>query len=240
MDAIYKSVSLLSGFLGFYLTVTSSLGLSYYLSYQWLNWSNITAFQFGGEFSCDQPFFAPLFRNLGVVLLFVYQHSFMASRWWKSLIKNLGCSHLERSIYVIVTSVTLNFMLNHFEASPFLTIWNFPFMTSFIWSKVLGVTHVVLWAIIFLSALGMEFFEFIGLRQIFDYCWPPAMSRDEPIEKQKADSHMRHSGFVCFVLILWICPVMTVERFLVSIVFTLYTLFGNRVTNYDYIYITEH
>lgn len=238
MSAVFKVFSIAISILGWLLATKTVFGLSRYLSFEWLRWNGLVDFLCVDKFSCSQPFFAALLWNLGLLLLFVLQHSFMATRSWKNLFDTVGFGHVERSVYVIASCVTLNLVLDYFDPIPCLTVWNFHFMNSLLLNQVLYVVHVVLWAVVVLSTLGMQFFEFIGISQVFDYYRSPSVSPEvESHTKKISDNNMCHSGILCFVLILWLCPIMTVERFLVSAVFTLYALFGNRVTYYDYVEI---
>ena len=53
-------------------------------------------------------------------------------------------------------------------------------------------------------------------------------------------SHMRHSGSVCLVVILWVHPVMTLGRLLLALNWTLYLFFGHSITLADYEIIEEY
>ena len=47
---------------------------------------------------------------------------------------------------------------------------------------------------------------------------------------------MRHPGTSCFLVILWLHPLMTWQRFIFAIMFTIYVLLGFSVTEEDYVY----
>ena len=52
-------------------------------------------------------FLEPLLYDMLLVLLFVTQHSIMATDWWKDILDDFGLRHITRSIYCFVTSVAL-------------------------------------------------------------------------------------------------------------------------------------
>ena len=49
----------------------------------------------------------PLLVDVGLVWLFIAQHTFMALGFWKQLLEGLGMGSVSRLIYVFATSVTL-------------------------------------------------------------------------------------------------------------------------------------
>lgn len=239
MGRVSQAVFVLTALVGLCLTVKTALSLAYYLSYQWFSWGDLTAYILArDQLSCDRPFFVPLLWNIGLVLLFVFQHSAMATDGWKSIVRSCGCAPLERTIYVIVTCITLDLLMRYYDSSLAFTLWGVEMTSLFLLGRVICVVHAVLWLLIFLSTLGMDFLEFVGLRQVVDHCFPPAHAPPPMVaEKQRARDHMRHSGVACFVVVLWLQPVMSADRFLLSVLFTLYSLFGHRVSTADYEYI---
>lgn len=63
--------------------------------------------------------------------------------------------------------------------------------------------------------------ELIGLKQLYD-------SAESKEQTQAVDDRMRsrHVGVAAFLVILWVHMAMSVERFLLAMVWTLYVLFG--------------
>lgn len=242
MGKVCQAVFLLTGLVGLLLTVKTALNLAYYLSYRWFDWGDLTSYVLASDrLSCDKPYFCPLFWNMALVLLFVFQHSVMTTTGWKNFVRSCGCAPIERSSYVIITCITLELLMHYYDTSLSFTLWGVEIASLFLLGRVVGALHAVLWLVIFLSTLGMDFLEFVGLRQVLDHCFPPTDAH-RPVEadKRAAQDHMRHSGVACFVVVLWLQPVMNAERFLLSLIFTLYSLFGHRVTASDYNYIKSN
>lgn len=241
MGKVCQTLFVLTGLVGLLLTVKTALSLAYHLSYQWFNWDDWKSYIHArDQLSCDKPFFVPLFWNMGLVLLFVFQHSVMATAGWKSFIRSCGCAPLERSIYVIITCLTLDVLMRYYDASLAFTLWGVEMASLFLLGKVICILHAGLWLVIFLSTLGMDFLEFVGLRQVLDHCFPPLYAPPMEAEKRRARDNMRHSGVACFVVVLWLQPVMSADRFLMSLMFTLYSLFGHHITTSDYNYIKRN
>lgn len=56
---------------------------------------------------------------------------------------------------------------------------------------------------------------------------------------QKLYKHMRHPIMLGIVLILWITPLMTLDRFLLSFCFTIYPILANKLDIEDVNFIEE-
>ena len=50
---------------------------------------------------------------------------------------------------------------------------------------------------------------------------------------------MRHPGLLCSLVVLWLYPIMSLDRYLLASVFTLFLLFGYRIQAGDYQYVVE-
>ena len=56
---------------------------------------------------------------------------------------------------------------------------------------------------------------------------------------QELLSHMPHPGTTCFLIIVWVYPVMTLDRWLLGTVLTAYICKSYAVTHQDYLYTEQ-
>ena len=61
--------------------------------------------------------------------------------------------------------------------------------------------------------------------------------RHKSLNAQRLYSHMRHPGAWCFLVVLWLHPLMTLGRFVLALMWTMYLLFGHKVDEEDYEYV---
>ena len=84
----------------------------------------------------------------------------------------------------------------------------------------------------------------IFLNKLFKQVYYADQGYDTPMayksrEVRSLYRHMRHAGVWCFLVILWVHPVMTLDRWLLAVAWTIYLLWGFRVTQQDYEYVEK-
>ena len=169
---------------------------------------------------CCGRYFKPLLWNLGLLVLFVLQHSGMSSDMWKMALSQVGADLLHRPLYVICSCAVLLLITFHTAVLPGPPLWYFDtdeYPT--LWLAV-SLLHGIMWFIICAGAIAAEPLELIGLKQLY--------TDNVQEEDSAADKGMgsRHIGVVAFIVILWVHMAMTVERFFLAMTWTLYFLFG--------------
>jgi hypothetical protein len=188
--------------------------------------------------SCQGPFLYPLLWNLILIFLFCCQHSLMASSQWKAFLDSLGLSPLTNAIYSLATSFTLAYFMRHSSLLCGPTLWQMNTSDRFIPWLFFFLFHSILWFIIYVSAYCMDFMDLVGWSAIRRELEENAGDvRQVMTPRTKLLRHMRHSGVGCFLLILWVHPLMSIERFLFSSALTLYVLFGHKVTERDHVFV---
>nr|XP_006819384.1 PREDICTED: nurim-like [Saccoglossus kowalevskii] len=100
--------------------------------------------------------------------------------------------------------------------------------------------HCIGWIAIVGTVLIVDYSEFLGLKQVYYYL----IGQESPISKkspslQRLYSHMRHPLFTGLTLILWCQPVMSFDRLLLAVVWTLYLALGHNLDIRDYQYLKE-
>jgi protein-S-isoprenylcysteine O-methyltransferase Ste14 len=159
--------------------------------------------------------------DLSLVLLFGLQHSVMArrgfKRWWTRVVPPV----VERSTYVVASSLVLALVM---------LLW-VPIATPVAW-RVEGPAAALLWtgfglgwAITALSTFLLDHFELFGLRQVFT----TSTGRRAPTPEMRTPllyRHVRHPLYLGFLITFWSVPVMTLGHLVFSLGMSAYVLAG--------------
>lgn len=182
---------------------------------------------------CCGRYFMSLLWDVFLLWLFVLQHSGMSSDKWKRLLIRVGISDLlHRPLYVICSCAALHLIMSRTSTLPGPLLWYFD-VDEYpkLWLAVF-VLHCVMWLVICAGAVAAEPMELIGLKQLYS---ADIESKDMP----QSEVQSRHVGVVAFMVILWVHMAMSVERFLLAMVWTLYLLFGHRTSPSAIYIVTE-
>jgi len=159
--------------------------------------------------------------NVALVGLFVFQHTIMArtafKQWWTKIVP----VQVERSTYVLVTSLLLA-----------LLCWQWRPMQGVIWSVedptgkalLLGLFFLG-WGIILFSSFIINHFDLFGLRQV----WLHLVNREYHHLKFQVRSlyrFVRHPLMLGIVIAFWATPLMTTGHLLFAVLTTAYILIG--------------
>ncbi|OBB91515.1 methanethiol S-methyltransferase [Mycobacterium sp. 852002-30065_SCH5024008] len=173
--------------------------------------------------------------NAALVALFGVQHSVMArpafKRWWVRLVP----SSIERSTYVLLSSVVLA-----------LLYWQWRTMPTVIWDVRMPAARAVLWALFWLGwaiALLATFlinhFDLFGLRQVY------LASRQKPYTSVEFRVRLlyrvvRHPLMLGMLIAFWAAPTMTAGHLLFSIGMTAYILIATQLEERDLVASLGH
>lgn len=166
--------------------------------------------------------------NMVLLGLFGLQHSVMARPAFKVRWTRLVPSSIERSTYVLLSSVVLG-----------LLYWQWRTMGAVIWKVELPLGRLALWTLFWLGwaiALASTFminhFDLFGLRQVY------LASRAKPYTNLDFRVRffyrlVRHPLMLGMLIAFWAAPTMTAGRLLFSIVMTGYILVATRIEEHD-------
>ena len=151
------------------------------------------------------PLGQALLVNLALVGLFAVQHSVMARPAFKSWWTRIVPKPVERSTYVLVTSLILALLFWQWRPLPTI-IWDVQHPLA---AAVLTGLFFLGWATVLYSSFIIDHFDLFGLRQVYlhfrnrPYTHPPFAVRS-------LYRLVRHPLMVGFLVAVWATPTMTV------------------------------
>ena len=166
--------------------------------------------------------------DLLLVALFGVQHSVMARPWFKRRWTRIVPKPLERSTFVLITSLVLLLMF-----------WQWRPMTQVIWSVGNPVAAGLLWALfwsgwvlVLLSTYMIDHFDLFGLKQVYlNYRGrehiPP------PFKVSWLYTNVRHPMMLGLIIAFWAIPTMTLGHFIFAAGFTGYILYAIQLEERD-------
>ncbi|MBQ0788266.1 MAG: isoprenylcysteine carboxylmethyltransferase family protein [Oceanihabitans sp.] len=167
----------------------------------------------------ETSFTNALIINLCLLSLFAIQHSVMARPAFKKWISPVIGPAVERSTYVLLTSLAL--LLIYWKWQPMPTvIWNIE-NTSL--SYLIMVIFFIGWLIVLLSTFMISHFQLFGLTQIFNN-FKNKQNEDPNFQTNYLYKIVRHPIMLGFIIAFWATPFMTLGHLLFAVVTTIYML----------------
>jgi protein-S-isoprenylcysteine O-methyltransferase Ste14 len=183
------------------------------------------AIGFLGNFGVPRPmdmaprasFLQALLIDVALLTLFALQHSVMARPWFKALWTRIVPTPVERSTYVLFSSLAL-----------IVLFWKWEPLAGVIWSVqnhaaviAINVLFAIGWVTILVATFLINHFDLFGLRQVWLYL------RNRPYTQLKFRTpgpyrYVRHPLYVGWLLAFWSAPVMTTAHLVFAIATTAY------------------
>lgn len=162
-----------------------------------------------------------LLINIGLILLWGIQHSVMARAWFKDAIASLIPHHIERSTYVLASSIVL-LVLMHFWQPMDAVIWQVdnPLYQQILWS-LFGIG----WVMVLLSTFLTDHFDLFGLRQTWLYFVNKSYTSVNFTERF-IYRWIRHPMMLGLFFAFWAIPTMTYGHLVFSLGMSVYILIG--------------
>jgi protein-S-isoprenylcysteine O-methyltransferase Ste14 len=163
-----------------------------------------------------------LIINLFLLSLFAVQHSVMARQAFKRVWTRVVPKAVERSTYVLTTSIVLALLFWQWRPIPVPVVWRIENAAAV---QPLWAIFWLGWALVLVSTFLINHFELFGLQQVFARLTGremPALEFRTPLFYR----HVRHPLYLGILLSLWSVPVMTAGHLLFSIGLTSYIFVG--------------
>lgn len=159
--------------------------------------------------------------NLMLLSAFVVQHTIMArpafKRWWTTVVPK----PMERSVFVLVTSLILITLFWQWRPLP-TVVWNVD--ASAVRGILMGLS-LAGWGLVLYASFLIDHFDLFGLRQVWLY-WKGAPYTHHPFQERSVYKYVRHPLMLGFLIAFWATPTMTVGHLLFAVGTTGYILMG--------------
>ncbi|XP_076248632.1 nurim homolog [Calliopsis andreniformis] len=219
---ITKYISVVTCVACFSYTFYILCNLAYFLSHHKVNQETINSSE--KDENVDSTLWL-LIVDMSLLSTFMLQHSLMATDFVKYLFCKLHMDYMERSIYNVISAITLHLLISQWQIIPSIALWKVNTSLNSIWFTF-TVLHVLAWSIIYSECLMMDISELTGLKQLYyKFSFRPNPMSLKSKELLRYYSHMRHPSFTGFLIILWIHPYMTLDRLLLALILTVYMAF---------------
>ena len=182
----------------------------------------------------EVSFWRALLVNCGLLSIFALQHSIMARQWFKKRWTKLVPEPVERSTYVLLSSLAL-----------LLLFWQWEPMGGVLWDvaspmdTVLQGSFGLGWGIVFVSTLLINHFDLFGLRQVWLYFRGRPYTQ-LPFTTPLFYSYVRHPLYLGWLMVFWSAPTMTVARLVFALATTAYILLAIGWEENDLVSIHGH
>jgi protein-S-isoprenylcysteine O-methyltransferase Ste14 len=176
----------------------------------------------------QRPLLEALAINLGLLTVFALQHSVMARPAFKRLWTRLVPEAVERSTYVLFSSLALVAMFLLWQPIGGV-IWDAP--AGLARGTIVGL-YLAGWALLLYSTFLIDHFDLFGLRQVWNR-WSGRSYEAPRFYTPSLYRIVRHPLYVGWLTIFWAAPTMTVAHLIFALATTAYILIAIQLEERD-------
>jgi protein-S-isoprenylcysteine O-methyltransferase Ste14 len=176
------------------------------------------------------PFSEALAVNFALLILFGLQHSGMARKSFKLWLHSHMIRCLERSTYVLASSVALIVVMALWQPMGGI-VWS---ISDLVLSRAMVVIYFAGWGLMFSATFLLNHFQLFGLRQAWT-AYQGGDCRESEFRTPGLYRHVRHPIYLGWLLVMWASPVMTVTHLVFAAGMTIYMLVGIQLEERDLI-----
>jgi protein-S-isoprenylcysteine O-methyltransferase Ste14 len=177
-----------------------------------------------------RPFIEALAIDLALLAAFALQHSIMArpafKRWWTRLVPE----SVERSTYVLASSLALVALFFYWEPIGGI-VWSVPEGTAR--TAIIGL-YGFGWLLLLYTTFLIDHFDLFGLAQVWrrltGKTYRPPQFRTPSLYRL-----VRHPLYIGWLVIFWAAPTMTVAHLVFAVMTTAYILIAIQLEERDLI-----
>jgi len=163
-----------------------------------------------------------------LLAIFALQHSIMARQGFKRMWTKIVPPPVERSTYVLFTSLALLLMIRFWQPIPG-TVW---MVENEAGRLILQALFFIGWGIVLVTTFLIDHFDLFGLRQVW------CLLRNKPYEPPKFQTpsvyrFVRHPLYVGFIIAFWATPHMTYAHLFFAIMTLAYILVAIQLEERD-------
>jgi len=168
--------------------------------------------------------------DVALLLLFALQHSIMARRWFKERWTRIVPQTLERSTYVLFSSLALILLFQLWQPIGGV-VWSVEDLKG---RLILLSLFVSGWLLVLVATFLINHFDLFGLRQVWLYLIGRPYTA-LPFATPWLYRVVRHPLYVGWLMVFWMAPTMTIAHLLFSLATTAYIVMAIQFEERDLI-----